>query len=377
MAKQTNDKLDFSDITFDDFVGDGLDVKTDDIKDDKNNKDDLDDLDDTEDDDLGDDQDDNNDDSDDSSDDDSNDDSNDDDSDDSDSDQSDDDGEDSLFGNIAKAIGIELENEYEDSEEGLIEFTKDVAQNLAEEQLEALFAQFPLVQKHLDFVMAGGDPEKFFETYNPQADYSKVEIEEDDSRTQKAVLTEFFKTKGHDESFIKEMIEDYEDSGKLYAKATAAKTQLAKIQETERGQLVERQKQERQQQIQTQNKFWEGVAETIEKGKEFAGIRIPEKEKSKFFDYISQPVDKSGKTKRDDDYAKADLEVKLAIDYLMFKGFKLQDIIQTKARTTAAEGLRDKIKKSEANRLKGGSGKFDKTKKFDVDDLDMKTMFGK
>jgi hypothetical protein len=225
--------------------------------------------------------------------------------------------------------------------------------------------------------MAGGDPEKFFETYNPQADYSKIEIEQDDSRTQKAILSEFFKTKGHDDAFIKEMIEDYEDSGKLFAKATAAKTQLSKIQEGERAQIVERQKQERQKQIESQNEFWENVAETIEKGKEFGGIRIPEKEKSKFFDYISQPVDRSGKTKRDEDYSKADLEVKLAIDYLMFKGFKLQDIIQTKVRTTAAESLRDKIKKGEDNRLRGAKDSTSKNKRFDVDDLDMKKMFGK
>ena len=373
MAKQTNDKLEFSDITFDDFLGDGLDIKADDKKDE--NKDPKDDLDDTEDDDLTEDLENQDDDSEDQEDD--QDDQDDQDSDDDGDNNEDDSDEDSLFGNIAKSIGIELEKDYEDSEEGMIEFTKDVAQNLAEEQLEALFAQFPLVQKHLDFVMAGGDPEKFFETYNPQADYSKIEIEQDDSRTQKAILSEFFKTKGHDDAFIKEMIEDYEDSGKLFAKATAAKTQLSKIQEGERAQIVERQKQERQKQIESQNEFWENVAETIEKGKEFGGIRIPEKEKSKFFDYISQPVDRSGKTKRDEDYSKADLEVKLAIDYLMFKGFKLQDIIQTKVRTTAAESLRDKIKKGEDNRLRGAKDSTSKNKRFDVDDLDMKKMFGK
>lgn len=375
MAKQTDDKLNFSDITFDDFVGDGLEIKTDD-KDPKNQKDQNDGLDDDQDDSIDDDNIDDTEDVDDNNDDDEELEEDSDDSEGSDDEGSEDE-EDSLFSNIAKAIGVELENEYEDSEEGMVEFTKDIAQNLAEEQLQALFAQFPLVQKHLDFVMAGGDPEKFFETYNPQADYSKMELEENDSRTQKALLTEFFKTKGHDESFIKEMIEDYEDSGKLYAKANAAKTQLSQMQESQRGQLVERQKQERARQIDEQNKFWEGVADTIEKGKEFAGIRIPEKEKSKFFDYISQPVDKSGKTKRDDDYSKADLEVKLAIDYLMFKGFKLQDIIQTKARTESASSLREKIKKADEARLRGGSGNTGKSKKFDVDQLDMKTMFGK
>jgi hypothetical protein len=370
MAKQTDDKLNFSDITFDDFVGDGLDTVTDDVKDKKDIKDDglddeeIDDKDDS-DDGLG---------TDDS--DDSDDRNNDDDDDDDDQgSNSDSDDEDSLFTSIAKSLGYELENEYEDSEEGMVEFTKEIAQNMAEDQLQALFEQFPLVQKHLDFVMAGGDPEKFFETYNPQADYSKMELDQDDTRTQKSLLTEFFRTKGHDENFIKEMIEDYEDSGKLYAKANAAKTQLSTIQAKQKEQIVVQQKAQREADIKAQNEFWEGVAETIEKGKEFAGIRIPEKEKSKFFDYISRPVDKSGKTRRDDDYSKASLDVKLAIDYLMFKGFKLKDIIQTKAKTENAVSLREKLLRDENRRLKG-SNKVNKNKSFDVDSLDKTAMFG-
>ena len=72
------------------------------------------------------------------------------------------DGDDGIISSIAKSLGYELEKEYAETEEGLAEFTKDIAQNIAEDQLDGLFKQFPLVQKHLDFVLAGGDPEKFF-----------------------------------------------------------------------------------------------------------------------------------------------------------------------------------------------------------------------
>jgi len=57
------------------------------------------------------------------------------------------------------------------------------------------------------------------------------------------------------------------------------------------------------------------------------------------------------------------------MDYLMFKGFKLNDIIKAKVRTAAAGDLRDKIKKSADGRV-GGSGPVDKVKKFDVDRVD-------
>jgi len=284
------------------------------------------------------------------------------------------DSEASIAETIAKQLGYELENEYADTEEGLIEFTKDIAKEIAEDQLQSLFDQFPTVQKHLDFVLAGGDPDKFFEAYNPSLDYGNIEIDKSDSRTQKGFVVEYLRTKGHDDEFIKDMVEDYEDSGKLYDRAVNAQKQLANIQAKEREQIVERQKREQLEAKQKQEEFWEGVANTIQEGREFAGIRIPEKEKAKFFDYISEPVDKSGKTRRDMDYANSELDVKLAIDYLMYKKMNLQDIITTKVRTESAKSLRDKIQ-SNQEKLKN-YGKSDKRiRKFDPEQLDMKKLF--
>jgi hypothetical protein len=281
----------------------------------------------------------------------------------------------SVAESIAKALGYDIENKYEDTEEGLVEFTKDIAQNIAEDQLNELFQQFPLVQKHLDFVLAGGDSEKFFQAYNPNLDYSQYEIDKNDNRTQKAFVSEYFKTKGHDEEFIKDMLEDYEDSGKLYDKAIVAQKQLAAIQSREREQIVEQQKREKAEQEKAQEEFWENVAATIDQGKEFAGIRIPEKEKAKFFDYISAPVDKSGRTRRDMDYANSELDVKLAIDYLMYKNMNLQDIITTKAKTESTKNLRERIQLNEERVKNYGKAERTKTKKFDPDQLDMKKLF--
>ena len=200
-----NDKLDFSDITFDDFIGDGLEAA--DPKEDKaeniENDDDLE----QQDDDI----DDNNDNEADADDDDDNEPAPRrsskkgvfDDSDDNEEEVDEDDGEMSITDSIAKTLGYELEKDYADTEEGLAEFTKDVAKEIAEDQLQALFEQFPTVQKHLDYVLAGGDPDKFFQTYNPSLDYGQIEIDRDDSRTQKGFLTEYLREKGHDDDFIK------------------------------------------------------------------------------------------------------------------------------------------------------------------------------
>jgi len=290
------------------------------------------------------------------------------DSDDSDSDL------DSVANEIAKTLGFELENEYADTVEGLTEFTRDLGQQIAEEQLNRLFEQFPDVQKHLDYVLAGGDSKKFFEAYNPNTDYNNFKISEKDVNSQRAVLAQYLQLKGHDDQFIQEMLEDYEDSGKLYNKATLAQSAIAKAQEEYRQTLVEQQKQE-QQRIQAENdKFWDGVAGIIESGNEFAGIRIPDKQKSKFFDYISEPVGRNGETQRDIDYANAQLEVKLAMDYLMYNGFKLEDIINTKAKTVSAKNLKERITKNE-ERVKSASKQSRRQKDFDPDNLDMTALF--
>lgn len=375
MSKPT---LKFEDISLDDVLGDGIEPtgadegvkggsdldlnKNQDI--DKDDKKPVNDPLDDEDEDV--DSKDNNDDSDD--------DSNDDDNTDDNSDNGSDDN-DSIISSIAKSLGYELEKEYAETEEGLAEFTKDVAQEIAEEQLEGLFKQFPMVQKHLDFVMAGGDPEKFFEAYNPRTSFENVEIEQTDSRTQKYMITEFLKSKGHDDEFIKDMINDYEDSGKLYDRAKVAQRNLANIQKQERDNMVRQQQEAQQRAAEENERFWEGVASTIQEGKEFAGIRIPDREKAKFFDYISEPINENGQTRRDVDYSKANIEAKLALDYLMYKGFNLKDIIDVKAKTASATSLRERVKQNE-ERVKSMQTNDRKGKKFDADNLDLKALFG-
>jgi hypothetical protein len=372
-----NDKLDFSDITFDDFIGDGLETANpkEDAAENIENDDDLeeqdDDIDSNNEDDADDDDDiepapkrsskkgvf--------------------DDPDDEEDDDIEDDGEESITDSIAKALGYELEKDYADTEEGLAEFTKDVAKEIAEDQLQALFEQFPTVQKHLDFVLAGGDPDKFFQTYNPSLDYGQIEIDREDSRTQKGFLTEYLREKGHDDDFIKDMIDDYEDSGKLYDRALNAQKHLAAGQAKEKEEIVTRQREAQKQQEKQTEEFWESVATTIEQGKEFAGIKIPDREKAKFFDYISKPVNKQGQTKRDVDYASAEMDAKLALDYLMYKKLELSDIISTKVKSASAQNLRQKIQSNQERVKNFGKAEKGKIKTFDPDQLDVKRLFEK
>tara|TARA_R110002050_G_scaffold91973_1_gene192738 strand:- start:72 stop:707 length:636 start_codon:yes stop_codon:yes gene_type:complete len=208
------------------------------------------------------------------------------------------------------------------------------------------------------------------EAYDPNLDYDQVTIEEDDHRSQKAILGDYLELKGHDNDFIEEMLNDFEDTGKLYQKAEAARGALAKHQGKQREQMIETQNRETAQMKQKQENFWDNVSNTIEDSDSFAGISVPKRDKDKFFDYLSTPVTKEGYTQRDVDHSEADIEIKLAIDYLMYTGFDLSDIISNKAKTQNAKTLRERISKNE-DRVKSTRKSARRSKNVDYDNLDL------
>ena len=278
--------------------------------------------------------------------------------------------DDTVVSEVLSKLGYELEGEFEDTADGLADMTKEVASKMADDRLDEVLAAFPLVKEHLQYVLAGGESTNFMQAYDPNLDYNSFELAEDDKRSQKAILSDYFTAKGHDKDFIQEMLEDYDDSGKLHGKAEQARVALGKQQSAQREQLVENEKQARAAEAKQQEKFWNGVADTIKESKEFAGLQVSEREKSKFFNYLSQPVDKNGYTQRDLDHANAEMETKLAIDYLMYKGFNLEEIINKKAKTKQTRSLRDKISKNE-EKVKSARKASRSKKSFDIDDLDL------
>ena len=247
--------------------------------------------------------------------------------------------------------------------------TQDVAQTMAEDQLDNLFEQFPEIQQHLEFVLNGGDSSEFYSQSNRLNTVANVNITENNVNAQQAVLVEYFRVKGHDDAFIAELLEDYASTDKLFDKSVKAKEALLKYEQAQRSQQMENQKQAQAEQRQEAQNFWSSISDTIQESREFSGIVVQQRDKKKFFDYISQPVDNQGNTQRDLDHESAEMDVRLAIDYLMFKGFKLEDMIKAKAKTETAKTLRKQIRSSTKS-VKGAKGKG-KSSSFDVDNLDL------
>jgi len=272
---------------------------------------------------------------------------------------------------ILDKLGYDLEgSEYEDTSEGLANMTADIASKIADDRIDEVLEAFPLVKKHLDFVLAGGESQNFMEAYDPNLDYSQVNIEEDDYRSQKAILGDYLELKGHDSDFIESMLSDFEDTGKLYEKSEAARAALSKHQTQQRDTMIESQRQQTNSQREQMKEFWDNVSDTISDADSFAGIAVPKRDKNKFFDYLSAPVNKEGHTQRDIDHSNADMEIKLAIDYLMYTGFDLSDVISSKAKTQNARSLKERISRNE-DRVKSTRRSTRRTKNVDLDGLDL------
>ena len=271
---------------------------------------------------------------------------------------------------VLDSLGFEGDYDYEDTPEGLKTLTLDVANKLAEEQLDNILETFPLVQRHLEYVMNGGESENFMKANDPQSDYGKLELTEKDIPMQRVVLRNYFKAKGHEDAMVNELLEDYEDSGKLFAKAELAKTQLSEAQTKQRLSMLEEQKKSNIKSQEEEKQFWSGIQKTIQETDELAGISIPNREKNKFFKYISAPVNKQGQTQSMVDKSNNTNEQKLLMDYLMFKGLNLKEIIATKAKSQNTRSLKDRIQKSSKATLKSANKKTKAKTNLDLNDLD-------
>ena len=138
--------------------------------------------------------------------------------------------EDTLVSEIATTFGFELENEYDDTPEGLTNMTKELATKVAESQLDKLFQTHPDVKEHLEYVMNGGDSRQFLMGNNAIKDLADFKVDINDVTSQQAVMAEYLKIKGHEQEFITDLISDYADSDKLFEKAQKAKVALVKYQ---------------------------------------------------------------------------------------------------------------------------------------------------
>lgn len=257
-----------------------------------------------------------------------------------------------LVKTIQDYLGYDFEDqEFEDTEEGIQQLVEASAKKLADDQLAQVFEQFPDVQELYEYRRLGGDPEEFMETKFPEVDFEKVEFDEEDSQQHEMLVKNELKARGYTKDEIEAELEDYKNGGILESKAKRALGALKAKQEQDKEALLEEQREAFKEQQQKIESYWEDVKETIDKSSGFKGFTIPSKDKDDFFDFISKPVE-GGKSQRDLMVEESDLETRLAIDYLLYKGFDLSEIISRKAKDKNAKSLRERIEQRKLDKKK-------------------------
>ena len=259
--------------------------------------------------------------------------------------------EEPLWKELLTKSGYDLGNEeFEDTPEGLLKMTEKLSEKRAEETLDAIFEAFPSVKRHLEFVRMGGDPEKLL-AIEQEPEWTKFDITTDEA--QKNVLRQYFKARGEAQEFIEDTIEMYGDKKILADRAASARKALADHQESRKQALVEQQKQIEAKNRAAAEETWKSVQKRVNEANDLNGLPVSVKDRGAFLDYISKPVDRHGRTQRDLDAAKLDLDKQLTLDYILYKQFKLGNVIQAKARTEAAESLRSRLRGADNRKPSG------------------------
>lgn len=279
--------------------------------------------------------------------------------------------EESIISELQSKLGYELDQEFDESIEGLTEFTKATAEKMAQEQMQNVFSAFPDVQEYLNYRANGGDPRKYFQTATPERDFASMEIKEGDVVVQKQVVGAFLESQGFDRSEIQETLEDYEDAGILERHARKALTRMQDKQAKDKQALLQQQQAQAQQAAQENERMWTEINGLVQEGN-LRGLTVPERDKKRFFDWMATPIDAQGNSQRAIDRAKLDQETLLALEYIVYKGFDLSKLVANNNTTQKARSLRSKLSKgtSSTSRMKSSKPGYTKAQKLpDLKDL--------
>lgn len=259
-----------------------------------------------------------------------------------------------------KIGGLEdLEGEFDDTEEGLVQFTTAAAGKMAETQLTDLFTNLPQVGQFMEYMLNGGDERKYFDTISRGA-VEDIKVDQKNVLLQKQLLENKLNADGMTSDEIDDTIEDYEKAGILFNEAVRAQKILGTRSKSEKALMLEAQARDKQRNEQTRQENIRQISSIVRKGV-VSGLQIPETKKQAFLDFLYAPIDSKGTTKSDQARQQLDPEKGIALEYLLFTGVDLSKVVTAAASSKKVQGLRDRLAKKDkspnpADAFKSGTG---------------------
>jgi hypothetical protein len=260
---------------------------------------------------------------------------------------------------LRSKLGYTVEGEFAEDYDGVAKFTDAVAQEIAKEQLDTVFSQFPDVEQYLQYRYNGGDPKQYFQATAPVVDYSAIEITEENVAIQRMVVEEFLHRSGYSGEEVAETVQDYIEAGMLQRQALRGLGKLQQSQAQEAVGIVERQKTEAARRKEQSQQQWTSIKGTIDTGT-VKGFEIPTSDRKKFYSWMSEAVDNQGRTQRLLEREQMDLETQVAMEYLLWKKFDLNKLVTSKQNTKQAQDLKQKLQQNKpaSQRMKGSQSSY-------------------
>lgn len=268
------------------------------------------------------------------------------------------DAEKSYVNKLAQETGYEFKDEngnpktYADNEEGLQEFVDDLVNVRLQEQQEQFFSQNPTLAEISKHLLTGGTLEDFQQS----VDYDKIDVDNLTETQKLAYIEKSFKVKGFNDARIQANLQRVKDGNQVDEELKFAFEDLKAHEKA----VSEERDAKLQEQIAQQERenaaYWNEVQQTITQGK-VKELTIPEQDKVGFFEYLARPV-KNNLSQAMLDRKGEDIPTTLMFDYLRYKGYDLSKLVDSKAKTTKVNSLRDLI----ARASKVGKGDFTSTK---------------
>lgn len=248
-----------------------------------------------------------------------------------------------VIANFLKDEGIVdfEEEDFEDSEEGF----QKIIQNEISKGIEKYKQDLdPLAQEFIEYVDKGGDPQKFVKATS-DVDFSKIDVKmiSGKENLQKQLVAELMRREGFSQDEILSDIQDFVDGGLIGKRANRALSKLKTMQTSQRKSLLKEQETAALRKEEEHKTFLSSLKDDIDNREEIAGFSIGKKKKD-FYDYITKPDRKTGKTRLVMDSEK-DEDSQLKMAWLYYNKFDFTKI-EKKARTKATSSLKANLERA-------------------------------
>ena len=230
---------------------------------------------------------------------------------------------------------------YSDDNDGIKDFTKDLASQQLEEFKEEYFAQNPKLLEISKHIISGGTIEDFKEP----VDYSKLDLATMTKEEKTSHVRQSYLNAGLSADQVNGLITMFTDANTIDAEAAKA---IPLLQAGEAKAVADRDKAYNDSIVARNERVeahWNEVQAVVTKG-DLGDIKVPEAEKAEFFKYLSSAVDSKGNSKEFLDRQSETKEQALMASYLRFKGFDLSKLVDVKAKATKIKSLKDRMRAS-------------------------------